>query len=85
MWNDRLHTALFHNLHEHIGIVTLIADDGFGREFSDQPFRLPDSGYLPAGEDEGQRWQLLKFLLTFMLFWSNLSLFSGTYRQLGGK
>jgi hypothetical protein len=52
--NDRLHTALLHDLHERIRIVTLIADDGFGREFPDQPFRLPDIGHLPTGEDEGQ-------------------------------
>lgn len=39
-WNDRLHPAILYDLHKRIGIITLIADNGFSREGIDQSFRL---------------------------------------------
>ena len=38
-WNDGLHPAIRYDLHERIGTLTLIADDGFSREGVDQSFR----------------------------------------------
>ena len=53
-WKDCWHPAIRYDLHKRIGIVNLIADDGFSRERIDPSFRLADVGCLTAGEDEGQ-------------------------------
>ena len=56
LWrNDRLYGSHFEALDEGVGVVTLVAEEGFGLRFSREGFSLGDIVDLAAGEAERQR------------------------------
>jgi hypothetical protein len=56
LWRDhRLDGSHFETLDEGVGVVALVAEEGFGLRFSREGFRLGDIVDLAAGEAERQR------------------------------
>ena len=56
LWrDDRLDGAHFEALNKAVGIVALVAEEGFGRHFSREGLSLGDVVDLAAGEAERQR------------------------------
>ena len=53
--DDRLDGSQFEALDEGVGVIALIAEQGFGLRFSGEGFRLGDVVDLAAGEAERQR------------------------------
>jgi hypothetical protein len=56
LWrDDRFDRAHFEALDEGAGVITLVAEEGFGLHFSREGFSLGDIVDLPAGQAERQR------------------------------